>query len=31
MIMKDNFCEFTYQIILAHRNFCHSIYYMMKS
>jgi len=22
MIMKDNFCEFTYYIILAHRNFC---------
>jgi len=26
MIMKDNFCEFTYYIILAHRNFCHRSY-----
>jgi len=25
MIMKDNFCGFTYYIILAHHNFCHSV------
>jgi len=31
MIMKDNFCEFTYYIILAHHNSCHSIYHMIKS
>jgi len=28
MIMKDNFCEFTFYIILAHHNSCHSIYHM---
>ena len=31
MIMKDNFCKFTYYIILAHHNSCHSIYHMIKS
>jgi len=31
MIVKDNFCEFTYYIILAHYNSCHSIYHMIKS
>jgi len=29
--VKDNFCEFTYYIILAHHNFSHSIYHMIKS
>jgi len=31
MIVKDNFCEFTYYIILAHHNFCDSMYHMIKS